>query len=55
MVTGFQHTPPGLETIDGAIHARLEQVLMRLNDGWWVASFHNVAVNPSALQGAPPR
>ena len=54
IVTGFQHTPPGIGTIDGAIHARLEQVLMRLKDGWWVASFHNVAVNPAALQGAPP-
>jgi hypothetical protein len=40
--------------IDGAIHARLEQVLMRLKDGWWVASFHNVAVNPAAFQDAPP-
>ncbi|HEY2686385.1 MAG TPA: SgcJ/EcaC family oxidoreductase [Steroidobacteraceae bacterium] len=48
IVTGFQHSPPGIATIDGAIHARLEQVLMRLEDGWWVASFHNVAVNPAA-------
>jgi uncharacterized protein (TIGR02246 family) len=54
VVTGFQHTPPGIGTIDGAIHARLEQVLMRLKDGWWVASFHNVAVNPAAFQDAPP-
>ena len=54
ILTGFQHTPPGIGTIDGAIHARLEQVLVRLEDGWWVASFHNVAVNPAALQGAPP-
>jgi uncharacterized protein (TIGR02246 family) len=52
-VTDFHHTPPGIGTIDGAIHARLEQVLMRLRDGWWVASFHNVAVNPAALQEAP--
>jgi uncharacterized protein (TIGR02246 family) len=42
------HTPPGIERIDGAIHTRLEQVLVRQSDGWWVASFHNVAVNPSA-------
>ena len=54
IVTGFQHTPPGIGTIDGAIHARLGQVLMRLNDGWWVASFHNVAINPAALQGVSP-
>jgi uncharacterized protein (TIGR02246 family) len=54
VLTGFTHTPPGIGTIDGAIHARLEQVLVRLNDGWWVASFHNVAVNPAALQVQPP-
>ncbi len=54
ILTGFQHTPPGIGTIDGAIHARLEQVLVRLKDGWWVVSFHNVAVNPAAMQGAPP-
>lgn len=53
IVTGLQHTPPGIGTIDGAIHARLEQVLVRLKDGWWVASFHNVAVNPTALERAP--
>ena len=53
IVAGFQHTPPGIGTIDGALHARLEQVLVRLKDGWWVASFHNVAVNPAALQGSP--
>ena len=54
IVTGFQHTPPGIGTIDGALHTRLEQVLVRLTSGWWVASFHNVAVNPAALPGAPP-
>ena len=54
ILTGFRHTPPGIGTIDGAIHARLEQVLIRRNDGWWIASFHNVAVNPAALQGPPP-
>lgn len=55
IVTGFQQTPPGVATIGGAIHARLEQVLVRENDGWWVASFHNVAVNPAvAPDGKPP-
>lgn len=54
ILTGFKHTPPGIATIDGAIHARLEQVLLHLEDGWWVASFHNVAVNPTAAQGPPP-
>lgn len=53
VLTGVQHAPPGVEFIDGAIHARLEQVLVRQSDGWWVASFHNVAVNP-AVAGGPP-
>lgn len=54
IVQGARHAPPGVEFIDGAIHARLEQVLVRQDDGWWVASFHNVAVNPSAANMPPP-
>jgi uncharacterized protein (TIGR02246 family) len=54
IATGFPHTPPGIGTIDGALHARLEQVLVRIKEGWWVTSFHNVAVNPAAMKGAPP-
>ena len=53
VLTGFQHMPPGIGSINGAIHTRLEQVLVRLKDGWWVASFHNVAVNPDAVSNAP--
>jgi uncharacterized protein (TIGR02246 family) len=55
VVTGAQHVPPGIQPIDGAINARLEQVLLRRSDGWWVASFHNVAVNPAAAGGLPPK
>lgn len=47
--TNIRQPPPGVQFIDGAIHARLEQVLVREPDGWWVASFHNVAVNPAIL------
>lgn len=54
VVQGALHTPPGIQLIDGAIHARLEQVLVRQSDGWWIASFHNVAVNPLAANGPPP-
>ena len=53
-VTGAAHAPPGVELIDGAIRTRLEQVLVRRPDGWWVASFHNVAVNPAALANLTP-
>jgi uncharacterized protein (TIGR02246 family) len=55
VVTGARHVPPGIQLIDGAIHARLEQVLVRQADGWWIAAFHNVAVNPSATSGPPIR
>jgi hypothetical protein len=47
VVTVVPKAPPGIQLIDGAIHARLEQVLVRRADGWWIASFHNVAVNPA--------
>lgn len=47
VVAGMQQPPPGVPLIDGALHSRLEQVLVRQADGWWVASFHNVAVNPA--------
>lgn len=55
VLKGTQHAPPGVEPIDGAIHARLEQVLVRKSDGWWVASFHNVAVNPAVAGGPSAR
>lgn len=54
MVTGLHHGPTGVQLIDGALHARLEQVMVRRPDGWWVASFHNVAVNPAFASGPPP-
>ena len=54
VLSGAHAVPPGIEPIDGAIHARLEQVLVKKDDGWWVAAFHNVAVNPRAAAGPPP-
>ena len=53
-VTGFQETPPGIALVDGAINSRLEQVMVHDPDGWWIASFHNVAVNPAFLTQSPP-
>jgi uncharacterized protein (TIGR02246 family) len=41
------HRPPGIELIDGAVHTRLEQVMVKDGGAWKVASFHNVAVHPS--------
>ncbi len=51
VLTGVQQAPTGIHFIDGAICARLEQVLVRRPDGWWIASFHNVAVNPAYASG----
>ncbi len=52
--TGMLNVPPGISLIDGAVHSRLEQVMLRKEDGWWIASFHNVAVNPMFAGGGPP-
>jgi uncharacterized protein (TIGR02246 family) len=48
------HCPPGIELIDGAIRSRLEQVMVKDDGEWKVASFHNVAVNPLVASEAPP-
>ena len=54
-VTGFAALPPGALAIDGALQTRLEQVMVRDDGRWRIASFHNVPVNPAAAQpGSPP-
>ncbi len=54
-VRGFSALPPGAEAVDGALRTRLEQVMVRDEAGWKVASFHNVPINPRAIPpGAPP-
>ena len=55
VVTGAPQAPSGVQLIDGALHARPQQVLVRRADGWWIASFHNVAVNPAYASGPPPK
>jgi uncharacterized protein (TIGR02246 family) len=55
VVTGVQKAPPGVQLIDSALHTRLEQVLVRRADGWWIEAFHNVAVNPAVTSGPPPK
>lgn len=53
-VSGFQSLPPGSEAVDGVLRTRLEQVCVRNGGEWWVASFHNVPINPAILSGAAP-
>lgn len=50
----FRALPPGIEAIDGKVRTRLEQVMVKREGQWWVASFHNVAINPAFAPGAPP-
>jgi uncharacterized protein (TIGR02246 family) len=55
-VSGFHSVPPGVQTVDGVLRTRLEQVLVRNDGRWWVASFHNVPINPAAIASlTPPR
>ncbi|MEP6549175.1 MAG: SgcJ/EcaC family oxidoreductase [Gammaproteobacteria bacterium] len=43
--------PPGLRTeADGIIRTRLQEILVKENGAWMVASFHNVDIKP----GVPP-
>jgi len=53
-VSGFHALPPGIQATDGKLRTRLQQVLVRNDAQWRVASFHNVPVNPEANAASPP-
>ena len=53
-VSGFHALPPGIQATDGKLRTRLQQVLVRNDAQWWVASFHNVPVNTEANAAVPP-
>ena len=46
-LSGYSHLPPGAEAINGVLQTRLEQVMVRQDGQWSVASFHNVVIHPS--------
>jgi uncharacterized protein (TIGR02246 family) len=47
VLTGARQLPPGLKAqADGALHAKLQEVMTKENGSWWIAAFHNVAVYP---------
>ena len=46
--------PPGIELIEGAVQTRLEQVMVKDDGLWRIASFHNVAVHPASSGTAMP-
>ena len=52
-VRGYQGLPPGVQSIDGALRTRLEQVMVHEAGAWRVAAFHNVTIHPAALAGPP--
>ena len=44
-MTGFQALPPGVTaSADGALRTSMLQVMVKKNNDWWVAAFHNVDV-----------
>jgi uncharacterized protein (TIGR02246 family) len=44
-VDGYQALPPGVvPPSDGVLHTRLLQVMVKENEAWWVAAYHNVDV-----------
>ena len=53
-LSGFASLPPGAKAIDGVLRTRLEQVMVLEDGAWRVASFHNVAVDPSVPSAPPP-
>ncbi len=50
-VTGYGRLPPGVQAgSDGVLRAKLQLVLTRENDGWWISAYHNVDVKPLPLR-----
>jgi len=45
-VVNFHEVPTGASAVDGALYTRLEQVMVKENGTWKVASFHNVPIQP---------
>lgn len=43
---GAEQPPPGVVMIEGVIHTRPGQILVRRDGGWGLASFTNVAIRP---------
>ena len=45
-LVGFHELPSGASAVDGALYTRIEQVMVKENGIWEVASFHNVPIQP---------
>lgn len=47
-VRGLTAVPSGLAAVDGVVRSRLLMVLVKEQEEWWIAAYHNVAVAPPA-------
>lgn len=47
-LTDYQQAPIGMPVIADALWSRMQQVMVRKADGWWVSSGHNVPVHAVA-------
>lgn len=46
-MTGYAKLPPGVQAgADGILRTRLQQVLVKESNRWWIAAYHNVDVKP---------
>ncbi len=45
-LSSFHEVPFGSAAVDGVLYTRLEQVMVKENGTWQVASFHNVSIQP---------
>jgi uncharacterized protein (TIGR02246 family) len=43
---GFAHPAMESVVIDGATYSRLQEIMVKRNGGWWIASIHNVFIDP---------
>jgi len=42
----FAHPAMESVVIDGATYSRLQETMVKRNGAWWIASIHNVFINP---------
>jgi uncharacterized protein (TIGR02246 family) len=46
-ISGFSALPPGIRAgADGVMRSKLQTVLVKEGESWWISAFHNVAVTP---------
>jgi uncharacterized protein (TIGR02246 family) len=46
-ISEFSALPPGIRAgADGVMRSKLQMVLVKEAESWWITAFHNVAVTP---------